>query len=164
MKFVFEKAKSEDAKAVFALVNERISWMDEIGVEQWNKEDYWMVYPQSYYLNAISNGRLFVLRDKTSGLVISAGVLSESDSRWSDDGVKAVYLHNFVSSLVSPGSGGIFLAECESYAKQYGAQVLRLDCAASNDKLNDYYEQRGYYAVGVVTDGNYTGIKREKRL
>lgn len=159
----FSPGTADDLETVFHLIRERIRWMDEMGLEQWNKEDYWGVYPPSYYARAATEGRLFILRKPVGGAVIAAGVLSFADTRWPADG-KALYLHNFVTALDAKGAGAVFLEETEACARQQGKTFLRLDCAASNGRLNDYYESHGYRAVGPIKDGDYSGILREKAL
>lgn len=159
----FSPGTTDNLEAVFHLIRERIRWMDEMGLEQWNKEDYWDVYPPSYYEKAAAEGRLFVLRESGAEVIIAAGVLSCSDARWPADG-KGLYLHNFVAALHAKGAGVVFLSEAEAYARRKGKSFLRLDCAASNRRLNDYYESHGYHAVGSVNDRDYLGILREKAL
>ena len=38
-KYVFRPAKDEEIEYVFNLNNERILWMDKMGINQWNKID-----------------------------------------------------------------------------------------------------------------------------
>ncbi|MGN0975124.1 MAG: GNAT family N-acetyltransferase [Gemmiger sp.] len=163
MEYQFMPAAAQDAGAVFALIRARIRWMDKVGVEQWNKLDYWGAFPESYYRAAIADGRLYVLR-RPDGSVAGAGVLSPSDNAWPADGVPALYLHNFVTALDAPGAGDEFLRGCEALARRRGSTCLRLDCAANNRKLNDYYARRGYRAVGRVIEGDFIGTRREKTL
>ena len=163
MPYEFSPARREDAEEIFAVIRERIQWMDEIGVEQWNTLDYWALFPEGYYLRAIERGQLYVARDADSSAVACLGVLSDFDKDWRD-GVPAVYLHNFAAARRSPGAGGYFLEQGEALARERGKAAFRLDCIESNPALNDYYERRGYRAVGRVAYGDYRGIQREKRL
>ena len=163
MTYEFSPARREDAERIFALIRERIGWMDETGVEQWNSLDYWALFPEEYYLRAIDRGELYVVRDAGSGAPVCAGVLSFYDKDWKD-GVPAVYLHNFAAALDAPGAGGYFLEQGENYARSHGKAAFRLDCIESNPRLNAYYERHGYQAVGRVAYGDYRGIQREKRL
>lgn len=45
----FIKLPPEKAPQMFDLVLERMKWMDEKGIEQWNVMGYDEVYPLSYY-------------------------------------------------------------------------------------------------------------------
>ena len=163
MTYAFSPARREDAGRIFTLIRDRIRWMDEIGVEQWNTLDYWALFPEAYYLGAIDRGELYVARDAGSGAAVCLGVLSDFDKDWKD-GVPAVYLHNFAAALDAPGAGTYFLEQGEALARKRGKAAFRLDCIESNPALNDYYERHGYRAVGRVAYGDYRGIQREKRL
>lgn len=164
MEYLFIPAALCDAETFFTLIRERIHWMDKLGIKQWNKEDYWNAFPKSYYYQAIEEKRLYLLREKATGRIVCGGVMAFADRCWEDDGVKAMYLHNFVTALNGNGIGSIFLKNCEEYGRITGKQFLRLDCTKSNLKLNQYYEEHGYRAVGQVIDGPFIGVKREKEL
>lgn len=164
--FTLGLAAMEDAEAVFSIIRERIRWMDEQGIRQWNAADYWAIFPESYYRDAIKAGRLLVLRDRLTGKVAAAGVYAHTDGFWNDlDGREgAGYIHNFAASRAFPGAGSLMLEKVEGYARREGRAKFRLDCRAGNARLNAYYESRGYQAVGEVRDGGYHGIRREKKL
>lgn len=59
------------------------------------------------------------------------------------------------------GIGTEILTFAETYARNAGKEVLRLDSQKVNDDLSRYYEALGYPAVGECIDGAYVGIKRE---
>ena len=163
MEYTFSPALADELPAVFALIKDRIAWMDEVGLHQWNVLDYWGVFPESYYTAAVREGRLFVVHD-ASGAGAGAGVLSFRDPFWHGDASPALYLHNFVTARHAKGAGDAFLAGCERFALAHNKPLFRLDCAADNTVLNDYYAARGFAAAGTVEDGPYKGILREKRL
>ena len=162
-KYVFRPAKDEEIEYVFSLINERIRWMDKMGINQWNKIDYWKYYPASYFYIACSEKRLYILIDEVLNRIVAVGVLSKKDNRWKDDG-QGIYLHNFVTAIDVKNIGSKFLEYCEEYAMSLGKRYMRLDCKKSNDKLNKYYELHGYVYKESVVDGEYEGNKREKKL
>lgn len=162
-RYSFRPAEKYELDIVFDLISIRIKWMDSMGINQWNKVDYWHFYPKEYFIKACNEKRLFVLYDTETEYIVAIGVLSSSDKRWIDN-KKAIYLHNFVTVLDRPGVGSIFLDLCEKYALSLNIDDVRLDCKKSNDKLNKYYEDKGYELVDVVVDGEYVGNKREKNL
>ena len=84
------------------------------------------------------------------GLVLSGRVQVENDDFWGNKSV-----------LASIEAGDTF---AETYARNAGKEVLRLDSQKVNDDLSRYYEALGYPAVGECIDGAYVGIKREKPL
>ena len=62
------------------------------------------------------------------------------------------------------GAGRALLRFCEELSRQEGREVVRLDCQLGNRKLNDFYESLGYEYAGPMVEGEYEGIKREKKL
>ena len=65
----FIKLPPEKAPQMFDLVLERMKWMDEKGIEQWNVMGYDEVYPQSYYEQKCREGRAFALEDKDGAIL-----------------------------------------------------------------------------------------------
>ncbi len=163
---VFRQIKKEELCEMFSLILQRIEWMDEVGIEQWNCTDYANVYPLSYYEEKRLRGEVFVL--EKNGEIVSAAVLRGEDERWENAGVRldvpSVYLHNFVSRLGCPGAGLEFIKMAEEYAKSCGKVYFRLDSAVGNSGLEQYYDKLGYVPVGRCVDGPYEGILREKKL
>lgn len=52
----------------------------------------------------------------------------------------------------------------EEKALQKGHGVVRLDAQRGNEALNAWYARQGYRYVGLMREGSYEGILREKRL
>lgn len=158
----FIKLPPEKAPQMFDLVLERMKWMDEKGIEQWNVMGYDEVYPLSYYEQKCREGRAFALENK-DGAILCAAVLLENDSRWSDD-VPALYVHNLVSKVGAGDAGAEFLRRAGEYALSINKEYLRLDSSENNEPLAKYYENLGFVPVGTCTDGPYKGVRREKKL
>ena len=110
---------------MFDLVLERMKWMDEKGIEQWNVMGYDEVYPLSYYEQKCREGLAFALEDK-DGTTLCAAVLLENDSRWSDD-VPALYVHNLVSKGRRGRCGCGISAPRRGVRPEYKQKYLRLD-------------------------------------
>lgn len=161
--YVFRRIAAGEVPQVFALILDRIKWMDQQGIRQWNTTDYASVYPLSYYEAMCREGLLFVLAEESSGEIVSAAVLKEQDDRWADD-APAVYLHNFVSRIGVPGAGSQFLQYTEEAARSAGKLYFRLDSAVSNEALGQYYESHGFLPAGTCEDGPYRGTLRQKAL
>ena len=83
--FSFEPAQPEDMEAVFGLIDARIQWMEERGIDQWDRQIYWEVFPRQYYEEARKQHRLFVLRQSHDCAVAGAVVLTDSDPRWEEN-------------------------------------------------------------------------------
>lgn len=162
--YIFIKAIIEDVEEVFWLIKKRIKWMDKNEISQWNKTNYLDSYPKEYFEEKVAMGQLYVMKDDFSGKVAGAVVLLEEDRRWSTDRSKSYYIHNFVSDTEIKNVGTRMIYECEKMAIKKGKDRIRLDCQASNHKLNEYYYRLGFESVGNVQVGSYVGNKREKRL
>lgn len=162
----FQPAREQDLEAVYSLIRERIRWMDEKGLGQWNKVDYFGVYPESYFREAMADKRLYVLRGEDGEGVAGAAVISDADAFWPEDGESALYLHNLVTDVreAGKGLGDMMLWFCEVLARTRGRSYMRLDCAKDNAKLNTYYALRGFLPAGEVCDGPYMGVLRQKDL
>ena len=154
-------AEPHHMEAVYRIIDDRIRWMDRVGILQWNTTDYWGVYPKEHYLRLARQGDLFVL---TQGQrVLGVGALLREDPRWEDGfRVSAYYLHHFATVLDEKGIGATMLTLLEAYTKATGKERLRLDCAVDNGFLNRYYGEKGYTMCGRCVDGLYEGNLREK--
>ncbi|NFF66466.1 GNAT family N-acetyltransferase [Clostridium sporogenes] len=148
-----------DKEADRALIG-YIKWMDE-GIEQWNKTDYLNSYPSEYFENCISRKELYVLKCQENREIVGAVALHTYDSRWEYKD-SAYYIHNLVTSVNACCVGTVLINNCELVAKNNNKRYLRLDCQASNIKLNEYYERLGFGYVRIIKDALYVGNKREK--
>ena len=163
--YIFEAAKPQDLDAVCSLIQQRIDWMDAVGIRQWNVTKYWEVYPRTYYAEHIDAGRLYVLRRAADHQVVCMAALLEQDPRWTEGtDTPAYYVHHLAADVQVRGAGRTLLSEAEALARRMGKAALRLDCSVDNDVLNRYYESQGYRLAGACIDGVYTGNLREKRL
>ncbi len=162
MDHIFRPAAETDIAAIYGLYENRVRWMDQNGLRQWNVTDYLNVYTPAYFQKQLADGRLFVLEH--AGGIVGAAVLLRADSRWDGVSEDACYIHNLVTDPSAGGMGGRLLAELEGLAAARGDRFLRLDCADDNAFLNAWYESLGFRAVGRCRDGSYSGIRREKRL
>jgi hypothetical protein len=164
-KYIFRKATADEVQTVFQLVLNRIHWMDEKGIRQWNVTDYVGRFPLSYYEQKQAEGEMFVLEEKATGQIVCGAILKEVDDRWPEDVEgTAYYLHNFATDTEKHGVGLVYLHLAEQYAAAMGKQYFRLDCAVDNAFLNHYYDAQGYVVVGHCVHGLYRGLLREKRL
>lgn len=164
MKYTFKAAKKEEIPEIFSLYLERIQWMDDKGIQQWNNNGYLEVYTETYYEEQQKNGRLFVLKDD-AGKCVAAAVLLDEDARWEEiEKQSSCFVHNLVTSCKVKGAGRQMLAELEKVTASRGRKYIRLDCSDDNPFLNQYYQSQGYEKNGFCQDGPYKGIRREKRV
>ena len=161
--YIFRKANQAEVPEIFALIMRRVAWMDQVGIRQWNTTKYDQCYPLAYYEERRQKDELFVLTKSSSEKLLCVGALFHQDDRWPEEDA-AFYLHHLAAELDAKGAGSIFLKMAEDYTASQGMQFLRLDSAADNPVLADYYTTRGYEAVGSCVDGLYHGILRQKKL
>lgn len=157
---IFRKVKLSEIPQIFNLILERMKWMDEKGIKQWNVMEYDKVYPLSYYEEM--SAKLYVLADDKDREILCAAVLLEEDDRW-DDTEPAIYIHNLVSKAGSD-SGYKFLSNIEELAKSKNKKYIRLDSSKDNEGLTKFYEKFGFEPAGACSEGPYRGILRQKRV
>ena len=167
-RYVFRPIRENELPVMLGIIADRVKWMDEVGIKQWNVTNYAEVYPLEYFRDHYMKGEVFVLEEKDSGDIAACAVLKHEDDRWEHipdyKTVSALYLHNFAVRLDKKGTGSIFLRLAERYAAERGVECFRLDSADDNEKLRDYYTSRGFVPRGECVDGLYKGILREKSL
>lgn len=157
---IYRKAEDRDVDAIIGLIRARIRWMDEVGISQWNKTDYFGRYPREYF---IRNLPYFLIAEE-NGKVVAAAALYTEDIRWPNNDRPAFYVHHLVADPDVKGAGGMLCDYCAVWAKENGAEVLRLDSAVGNTALEGFYASRGYEPRGECQDRLYFGILREKKL
>ena len=163
--YVFRAAQSCEVAEIFGLYVERVRWMDENNINQWNTTGYLERYPVSYYKEQCELGTLYILLNANDSKLVGAVVLYQSDDRWLDKAdVPAYYIHNLVTAPGVKGAGVRIIEESERLGIEHGKHCMRLDCAEDNIYLNEYYASKGYVEAGRCKDGLYVGIRREKRL
>ena len=151
------------AKQAFALVEERVTWFENNGIDQWARAHYLSHYNLAYFENAARRGQLWGLFEG-SRLVASA-VLLDKDPRWQDyEKLPAWYVHNLAAAVDKSGAGTEFLRKAEVKARENKKHYLRLDCKAGAKKINAYYEEKGFAYVGEWGEDAYKGTLRQKKL
>ena len=155
------KGSAGDAEAVRSLIEERVAWMDEKGLNAWNRTGYLEIFTAGYFRRMAEDGSLYVLTEDSA--IIGSAVILESDSRWPEGG-SALYVHNLVAKEGCRGGGAFILSEAERMAKEMGKRYLRLDASASNAPLLGYYIEKGFHPSGTTEVGLYRGIRLEKRV
>ena len=161
-KYVFRQLRESEAPEMFELIVQRIRWMDENGIRQWNVTKYDKAYPLSHYEEALHRGEGYGVISQDGEIVCAARFIDEEEC-W-EDKEPALYIHSFASKVGHPGAGAYLLQMAEEYARKLGKKYLRLDSAADNDALSRYYEKQGFMPCGTCEDGPYRGILRQKKL
>lgn len=160
----FCPAKPGEGALFFDIIAARCRWFEEKGIPQWGSF-YLELFPASFFEEQARLGQLYLLWEEER--LLGGCVLLESDpDHWGEDPTPACYVHNFATDPTVSGAGSEILERCEQLARQRGKRFLRLDCAASNPALNQYYESRGfaYVCQRLLENGCYRGNLRQKAL
>ena len=72
-RYIFREIKKEEISQFFSLIRQRIAWMEQQGIRQWNDTGYEEEYPQAYYEAHRQKGQLFVLEDPDTEEIVSGG-------------------------------------------------------------------------------------------
>ena len=118
----FRRAAAGEAEQVFDLIRQRIAWMDERGIQQWNHPGYLRRYPLDYFRQCAEEGQLYALWTECGALAAGAVVLEE-DPRWAGYGGKALYVHNLAASLHFSGAGTELLRRCWPWPRSGGRTI-----------------------------------------
>lgn len=157
----FSVASLADTDAILDMIRERIAWMDEKGLKQWNVTDYLTCYPRTYFEESIRQGDFYLMKE--DGTPVGVMALFTSDGRWDDD-TNYFYVHHLTVRPGHSGGGAAMLRFAEELGREKGKRGIRLDSAVDNPALNDYYEALGYPAMSTFTEGLYEGLRRVKYL
>lgn len=133
-----------DAPAIVALRDDLARWQIASGIDQWKPGEY----DPDEVRDQIVDGQWWVIRD--DGALTATVRILESDPIWDDlvapDDVTALYVHGLMVRRIHAGRGiGDRLLEfAQDQVRERDRTVLRLDCAAANARLRDYYASRGF--------------------
>lgn len=159
--YTYEFVPEHELSYVIDIIKQRISWMDEKHMKQWNDGDYLAYYSPDYFLEKIKNKEMLAMKEHDNIIAI-VGFFSD-DERW-DHNKSYIYLHHLATLPQYHGIGKTFVKACEDIAKQMGKSGIRLDCQKGNDAIIRFYDDMGYLSKGEFTSGKYTGIRKEKLL
>jgi len=128
---------------VLGVLDDAAAWLQSIGVrEQWpgsfSADPAWV----ERFTGWTAGGNVFLARD-ASGIAIGCFRLMREDTLiWQDNTGRHVYLHSLAVRRSAAGSGvASAMLDWElEHAAGLGAEDLRLDCWAGNERLVKYYE------------------------
>jgi GNAT superfamily N-acetyltransferase len=141
------QASASDVAEVIGLRHAAEDWLAARGIRQWTPRQI----PESVILRQIDAGEFFVARLGGQPVIAGALRLIWSDAMiWQQDDTLAAYVHSLVvaRNRTGIGLGGRLLAWAARTARPAGVDRLRLDCAATNPGLGDYYRRAGFHQVG----------------
>ena len=119
---MIRKADIEDVDDIIHLIELRMQWMDQKGLEHWNKHNYLEIYPRSYFIENIEHFYVAFQNDRMTGAIC----LYTTDPRWKD-GRYAYYIHHLVADTTQKGVGKELIEYTFDLAKKENIDCVRLD-------------------------------------
>ncbi|MGD7705276.1 GNAT family N-acetyltransferase [Microlunatus sp. Y2014] len=143
------QAIGKDVMAIHALRRDLAEWLTAQGIEQWNPGDVppWQVADQ------VDMGQWWVV-DDPEGIAAAVRLLDTDPFIWPNGAEPgACYVHGLMVDRghAGRGLGSAVLEWCARVAVARGADRLRLDCVATNDRLVDRYRGLGFRDRGERT-------------
>lgn len=159
-----EAARPRDARSLVELRDRVAESLVARGIQQWIPGEFTERRMQEW----VDDGRVFVLR--RSGRPVAAVAVLWSDREiWGQDDDDAGYIHLLMvdPDLAGNELGASVLLWAEQFIERAGRSRARLDAVSSNDRLQQWYAERGYDEVGTKSFGDeawFATTLREKAL
>lgn len=140
-------ASADDAADILRLRNQLVDWMQDRTIAQWRHDD---VSVERIRQQA-EDGEWWLVRSGGTTLDATIRTLSDDPQMWGSSDRRALYVHGLMvdRSCAGQGLGSRLLNWAAVYGRGQGAEVLRLDCVASNPDLCSYYLREGFTRVGT---------------
>jgi ribosomal protein S18 acetylase RimI-like enzyme/GrpB-like predicted nucleotidyltransferase (UPF0157 family) len=147
----FRRAKPDELDLVLLLLKSAALWLRERKINYWQE---WIAPPQNF-VNWIKRGFAqdqFFMVEREGEIVGCFRLIWEDEQFWGKREDQAGYIHSFTVAreLAGQGIGYQILDMIQDYCLENGNAWLRLDCAANNRALRNYYEEYGFKLVGEV--------------
>ncbi|OXY99991.1 GNAT family N-acetyltransferase [Streptomyces diastatochromogenes] len=142
----FRRAEDADLARVVRLRDDAARWMLTQGITgQWRPGEL----DESHFRRILASGEVWLA--EADGRLAGAWELWwEDEDAWGPQPPVAGYVHRLMVDRGSapPGTGRLLLQAAERRVAAAGRALARLDCLAGNERLNTYYLNAGYQAVG----------------
>ncbi|MEE1756607.1 GNAT family N-acetyltransferase [Streptomyces sp. SP18CS02] len=139
-------AGEADLAALVRLRDDAARWMIAQGITgQWRPGEL----DEDHFRRIMARGEVWLA--ETDGRVAGAWELWwEDEDAWGPQPPVAGYVHRLMvdRGCAPPGTGRLLLRAAEHRVAASGRAFVRLDCLAGNARLNAYYLDDGYRAVG----------------
>lgn len=165
--FHIRRASNEDSHVIILLLKDVAQWMKDKGINQWQ---YLLAGgDDEEIIQAVSNNDTYLVLKDTQ--IIATFTLSSLQSEWDqhifgkDELLNSLYLHRLavIPKYMNQGIGRKVLnsiQDCFECDKEY----IKLDCVASNSKLNDFYLSNGFEHIGNIDGHNKFQKKLDSNL
>jgi ribosomal protein S18 acetylase RimI-like enzyme len=164
MRYLIFPATPADYDSVMAIYDDTARWLLSMGHTYWE-------YPQPEWFKEnikrnIAGGHVFLYRLDDGSLAGIIRVVWVDPVMWPNDAPNAGYVHGLAvyRHLKGQGIGVALLDWAKSYILAHEKHYLRLDCAASNHTLRQYYETLGFKFIDEFAYKDYLGARYELTL
>lgn len=155
------QATPEDYPIVIEIIGEAAAWLKGKGIDQWPSppNEHW----QRRTAEQVERGEYHIAYEGEEPVGVFR--LTWHDAYWLDDG-QAGYLHRLAvrRNKHYQGLGDILVDWAVALIIEKKRHFIRLDVAAWNNRIRQYYEERGFSFCGQVEDHDYLGALYEKRI
>lgn len=139
-------ATAEDVAGIWRLRRRLEDWIFAQGIDQWRPGEV----PEAVIESQVREGQWHVLRE---GGVLKAAlrVLHEDLDFWGAVEEPSVFVHGLMvdRAFAGAGLGASLLDWAAAEGCREGAEWLRLDSAAGNPRLSEYYVGLGFMSMGT---------------
>ncbi|MEV6108588.1 GNAT family N-acetyltransferase [Streptomyces sp. NPDC051940] len=154
-------ATDTDLPLLVRLRDDAARWMIRQGIQQWRPGDF----GEEHFRRVREYGEVWVAEagaadaggvgaavaeDRPRPVIGAFELWWEDEDAWGVQPPVAGYVHRLMvdREVATPGAGRLLLGAAERRVAETGRELVRLDCLATNERLNAYYENAGYRAVG----------------
>lgn len=136
-------AAADDVHDIWLLRKQLEDWIAGQGIDQWRPGEV----PEAVVAEQVSQGQWHVLRQNAT-LTAGLRVLWSDPDFWRET-TDSIFVHGLMVDRghASAGLGAALLDWAGNLGFSRSATWLRLDCAASNPHLCDYYEAQDFKRV-----------------
>jgi GNAT superfamily N-acetyltransferase len=140
------QATHTDAAAIEMVLEEIRAWLRERGLTQWSEP-----FTPDWIEARINDGVLYIVRNDKDVVGVFR-LLSSDPEFWGTDDAPSLYLHTFVvrRKYSGMGYGNEIMEWVKEITALQGKQYLRLDTAANNPVLCNYYLSAGFKDCGEI--------------
>lgn len=137
---IIRKADKKDLKLYHNIIVEICEWFKQKNIKQWD-ENYPKKFSLEYFEKSIEKDDIFVA---TKGDEIVGGMLLRNEDIYYSRVGNAYYIHHLATKIGVPKVGDKLIDCALEYSKKNNKKYLRLDCISTNEKLNNYYLNKGF--------------------
>ena len=141
------RARASDLDTVLSILEEAAGWLVSRGIDQWQPGSF----SRRRIADRIERGEMYLA--EVGGQSVGTLALQWSDEEtWGDVPEDAGYVHGLAirRDFAGRGVGRELLRWAEGRAAASGKKCFRLDCAAENRVLNEYYRRARFAFRGRV--------------